>query len=153
MWALRTAASYSGYETRWGRLFLVSYLEHNNCSINTLINIMCNIVLYINILLSLLWGFPGSSAVKNPTAMQETGVSSLDQEDPVEKGMATRSNILAWRIPWTEESGGLQSIGLYRVGNNWSDLACTHHCCDCLSKPQISSRLIALRWMQCTTCV
>jgi len=56
---------------------------------------MCNTVLYINILLSLLWGFPGSSAVKNPTAMQETGVSSLDQEDPVEKGMATRSNILA----------------------------------------------------------
>ena len=96
----------------------VQYSAHINCSINTLINILCNIVLYINILLSLLWGFPGGSAVKNPTAVQETGVSSLDQEDCVEEDMATCSNILAWRIPWTEESAGLQSIGLYRFGNN-----------------------------------
>ena len=43
--------------------------------------------------------------------MQETQIPSLDQEDPLEKGMATHSSILAWRIPWTEEPGGLQSMG------------------------------------------
>ena len=57
---------------------------------------------------------------------QETPVSFLDQKDPLEKGMATHSNNLVWRIPWTEESGSLQSIGLQRVGHNWSNLACTH---------------------------
>ena len=49
--------------------------------------------------------------VKNLPAMRETWVQSLGQEDSLEKGMATHSNILAWRIPWTEESGGLQSTG------------------------------------------
>ena len=53
--------------------------------------------------------------VKNLPAMQETLVQSLGQEDPLEKGMATHSSILAWRIPWTEEPGGLQSMGLQRV--------------------------------------
>ena len=47
--------------------------------------------------------------------MQETRVRSLGWEDPLEKGMATHSSILAWRIPWTEEPGGLQSMGLQRV--------------------------------------
>ena len=51
---------------------------------------------------------------KNPSAAQETWVLSLDQEDPLEKDMATHSRILAWEIPWTEESGGLQSIGLHK---------------------------------------
>ena len=51
-------------------------------------------------------------------------VWSLGQEDPLEKGMATPSSILAWRIPWTEEPGGLQSIGSQRVGQDWRDLAC-----------------------------
>ena len=46
--------------------------------------------------------------VKNPPAMQETQVPSLSQEDPLEKGMATHSSILAWRIPWTEKPGELQ---------------------------------------------
>ena len=50
--------------------------------------------------------------VKNLPAMQETWVRSLDWEDPLEKGMASHSSILAWKIPWTEESGGLQSMGL-----------------------------------------
>jgi len=49
----------------------------------------------------------GDSTVKNLPAMQETWVQSLGQEDPLEKGMATHSSILAWRIPWTEEPGGL----------------------------------------------
>ena len=63
-------------------------------------------------------GFPSGSAVKNLLAMQEpleTRVQSLGQEDPLEKGKATHSSILAWRIQWTEEPGGLQSIGLQRV--------------------------------------
>ena len=53
--------------------------------------------------------------VKNLPAMQEKGVRFLSQDDPLEKGMATHSSILAWRIPWTEEPGGLQSMGLQRV--------------------------------------
>ena len=54
---------------------------------------------------------PGGSSVKNWLAMQKTRVQLLGWEDPLEKGMATHSNILAWRIPWTEEPGGLQSTG------------------------------------------
>ena len=54
--------------------------------------------------------------IKNLLAMQETQVLTLGQEEPLEKGMATHSSILAWRIPWTEELGGLQSMGSQRVG-------------------------------------
>ena len=57
-------------------------------------------------------GFPVAQTVKNLPAMQRTQVQFLGQEDPMEKGMATHSSILAWRIPWTEEPGGLQSLGL-----------------------------------------
>ena len=53
---------------------------------------------------------------------QEMRVPSLGGEDPLEEGMATRSSILAWRIPWTEEPGSLQSMGPQRVGHDWSDL-------------------------------
>ena len=56
--------------------------------------------------------------VKNLPAIQETEVQSLGQEDPLEKEMTTHSSIVAWRIPWTEKSGGLQSMGLQRVGYN-----------------------------------
>ena len=56
--------------------------------------------------------------VKNLPAMWETWVRSLGGEDPLEEGMATDSSSLAWRISWTEESGGLQSIGLQRVGHD-----------------------------------
>ena len=56
--------------------------------------------------------------VKNPPAMWETWIPSLGQEDPLEKGKATHSSILAWRIPWTEELGGLQSMGSQRVGHD-----------------------------------
>ena len=56
-------------------------------------------------------GFPSGSVVKNLPAMQETRVPSLGHEDPLEKEMATHSSILAWEIPWTEELGGLQSMG------------------------------------------
>ena len=56
--------------------------------------------------------------VKNLPTMWETQVQSLGWEDPLEKGTATRSSILTWRIPWTEEPGGLQSVGSQRGGHN-----------------------------------
>ena len=61
---------------------------------------------------------------KNPPAMQETEdtrVPSLGQEDPLEEGTATHSRILVWRIPWTEQPGGLQSLGLQRVDTLFQD--------------------------------
>ena len=77
-------------------------------------------------------GFPGSSVVKkNLPAMQEMPemwIQSLSQEDPLEECMATHSSILAWRILWTEEPGGLQSMWLQRVRHDWSDWTCTHTC-------------------------
>ena len=67
-------------------------------------------------------GFRSGSAVKSPPAMQQTRqgpwVQSLGREDPLEKEMTTHSSILAWRIPWTEEPGGLQSMGWQRVGHD-----------------------------------
>ena len=74
------------------------------------------------ILITYYKGFPGGSdgkkKKKNLLAMLETQVRSLGWEDPLEKGMATHSIILAWGIPWTEEPGGLQSMGLQRVRHN-----------------------------------
>ena len=100
------------------------------------------------------WCFPGGSEVKNLPAVQEPRemhIWSLGQEDPLEEVMATPSSILAWRMPWTEEPGGLQSIASQRVGHDWSDLACIHVYV-CVSKacylvwrtslnPTVSSRL------------
>ena len=62
--------------------------------------------------------FPGGSVVKNLPAMQETQVQSLGWEDPLEEEMATHSSILAWRISWTEESGGLLSDGVAKESYN-----------------------------------
>ena len=59
-----------------------------------------------------------SQMVKNPPARQEARVQSLVGEDPLEKGTATHYRILTWRIPWTEEPGRLQSVGLQRVGHD-----------------------------------
>ena len=73
--------------------------------------------------LKLLLGFPGGSVVKNLPAMQETQemqVWSLGQEDPLVEDMAPHSSILAWRIPWTEEPGGRQSMGSQRVRHDWA---------------------------------
>ena len=56
--------------------------------------------------------------VKNLPAVRETEVQSLGGEDPLEEGMVTHSRVLAWRIPWTEEPGGLQSMGSQRVGHD-----------------------------------
>ena len=65
-----------------------------------------------------IFGFSSDSTVKNPPAVQEiqeTWVRSLSQEDPLEEEMAIHSSILAWRIPWTEEPGGSQSMGSQRI--------------------------------------
>ena len=59
-----------------------------------------------------------ASQVKSLPAMWETQVQSLGQEDPLEKRMAIHSSILSWRIPWTEEPGGIQFMGLQRVGHD-----------------------------------
>ena len=68
------------------------------------------------------WGFPGGSIVKTlpPANVGYIGDACLipDLEDPLEEAMTTHFSILAWKIPWTEESGGLQSIGLQRVGQD-----------------------------------
>ena len=61
-----------------------------------------------------------SQMVKNLRVMWETWVQSLDWEDPMEEGMAVHSSILAWRIPRTEEPGGLQSTGSQRAGHDWA---------------------------------
>ena len=71
------------------------------------------VVFYIHTRASLV-----AQPVKNLPAMQESQSQPLGWEDPLEKGMATHCSILAWRIPWTEEPGGLQSIGSQRVGHN-----------------------------------
>ena len=62
-----------------------------------------------------LWASLGAQSVKNPSVMRETWVRPLGREDPLEEGVATHSSILAWRIPRTEEPGGLQSMGSQRV--------------------------------------
>ena len=70
---------------------------------------------YLLLFIEALWGFPSSSVVKNP-AMQKTQVRSLGQKDSPRGGRGTHSSILARRIPWTEEPGGLRSMGLKELG-------------------------------------
>ena len=65
-----------------------------------------------------LWASLVAQTIKNLLAMQETRVRSLGREEPLEKGMATHSSILAWRIPWTEDPEGLQYMGSQRVRHN-----------------------------------
>ena len=67
-----------------------------------------------------IWVSLVAQRVKRLPAMQETWVRSLGQEDPLEKEMATHSSTLAWKIPWTEKPGRLQSMGLQRVGHDWA---------------------------------
>ena len=71
-------------------------------------------------LVNLLLILPGGSVVKNRPAVQEPRAQSLGREDPLDKGMATQSSILVWRIPWTEESGGPQSMGSQSVRYDWA---------------------------------
>ena len=64
--------------------------------------------------------------VKNLPVVQETQVRSLGREDPLEKEMATHSSIPVWKNPWTEEPGGLQSMGSQRVGHDWRSVLGVH---------------------------
>ena len=82
----------------YGRVYpIVSYSEYKNCDSQNICHIF--------------WASLVAQMVKNLPAVQETRVQSVIQEDPLEKGMAAHSSILAWRMPWTEEPGGLQSTG------------------------------------------
>ena len=83
---------------------------------------------------TLCWASLVAQTVNDVPAMQETWIWSLGLEDPLEEGMATHSSILAWRIPWTEEPDGLQSIGSQRVGRDWV----TKH--STLSSPSLPDR-------------
>ena len=85
-------------------------LWHERCSWSRFILLKDLAVIYVS--------FPGGSVVKNLSAMRETRVQALGQEDSLEKEMTTHSSILAWNIPWIEESGGLQSTGSQRVGHD-----------------------------------
>ena len=67
----------------------------------------------------MVWATLVAQMLKNQPAMWETWVQTLGEEDPLEKGMATHSSILAWSIPWTEELGRLQSMELQRIGHKW----------------------------------
>ena len=92
--------------------------------------------------INLLWSSRASlvaQLVKNLHAVQETQVWSLGGEDPLEKGMATHSNILAWRTPWTEESGGLQTTGSKRVGHDWLSYTFSFHFAMVLSNHEFNS--------------
>ena len=71
-------------------------------------------------------GFPGAKEPWCQCRWHETWARFKGQKDPLVQEMATHSSILAWRIPWTEEPGRLQSMGSQRVEHSWSDLACTH---------------------------
>ena len=103
-----------------------------------------------------LWGFPGGISGKEAGCQcrehKRPWVRSLGQEHPLEEGIATHSSILAWRIPWTEEPVRLQSIGLHRVRNDWSDLACSVSLSKCLllnfclCDPMIMTHLSSHHW-------
>ena len=83
-------------------------------------NTSCHLILNDWIVFLLSRASPVAQMVKNLPAMQETWVQSLGREDSLEKGMATHSSILTWRIPGTEEPGGLQSRESQRVGHDWT---------------------------------
>ena len=90
----------------------ISMKDWNISSVNSFRNVLWHeFVSYISLV---------TQTVKNLPAMQETWVRSLGQEDPLEKGMATHCNILAWRISWTEEPGRLPSMVSQRVGHGWA---------------------------------
>ena len=74
----------------------------------------------------IIWAPWVAQTVKNPPAVQETWVLSLGREDSLKKGMATASSTFAWRIPWTEKPGGLQSMGSQTVGHDWGINTHTH---------------------------
>ena len=108
--------NYLIYKHEWCRCCFKGTFRKLACGINTLFcKMTANYTSYHNKApINYFAGFPGGSVVKNLPAMRETQemwVQSLGREDPLEEGMATHSSLLAWRVPWTEEPGGLQSMG------------------------------------------
>ena len=123
----------------WSFSISISLFSEYSGLISFGIDIICECVcvcvciyIYIHIYIYIyIWASLIAQSVKNLSAMQETQVRSLGGEDPLDKGMATHSSILAWRIPWTEEPGGLRSIGLQKVVHDWATN--THSCvCVCI---------------------
>ena len=90
-----------------------------------------------------------AQTVYNLPAMSETWARSLSWEDLLDKGMATHSSILAWRTPWTEEPGGLQSMGLHRVGHDWSDPAGMHARAGLSNMPRATEAMLISRVLTC----
>ena len=129
-------------ESIWGQNYFRTYTESFCCTPET--NIMLNVSYISQFKKKFIMDFPCAQTVKNLHVIHETQVQSLAQEDPLEKWMATRSSILAWRIPWIEEPGGLQTMGWQRVGHDWATkhthiftitlryntLVCLFHCID-----------------------
>ena len=98
-------------------LWMLCFIEHCNHQIFHVEQSKC----IFQVVKNCTWFSLVAQQKRNPPAMpesQETQVRSLSQEDPLEEGMATHSSILAWRIPWTEEPGRLQSTGSQRVGHD-----------------------------------
>ena len=93
--------------------------------------------------------------VKNPSTVQETWIRFLGQEDPLEKGMATHSSIIAWRIPWTEKPGGLQPMGSQKVGHDWATNIINHHHMTWLNECSMSILQVRTQggWMTCDSCI
>ena len=93
--------------------------------------------------------------VKNPSTVQETWIRFLGQEDPLEKGMATHSSIIAWRIPWTEKPGGLQSMGSQKVGHDWATNIINNHHMTWLNECSMSILQVRTQggWMTCDSCI
>ena len=98
---------------------LIIYLATTEITWN-LNNNLYLIIYKNNIMLLYYWASLVAQLVKNVPAVQETWVRSLVWEDPLEKKMVTHSSILAWKISWTEEPGGLQSTGSQRAGHDWA---------------------------------
>ena len=93
--------------------------------------------------------------VKNPSTVQETWIRFLGQEEPLEKGMATHSSIIAWRIPWTEKPGGLQPMGLQKVGHDWATDIINNHHMTWLNECSMSILQVRTQggWMTCDSCI
>ena len=91
----------------------------------------CQVLLYLILSIILTVGFLVPQTVKNLPAMQEIWVWPLGQENPLEKETATHSSVPAWKIPWTEEPGGLQSMGLQRTEHNWATNTHNPHYREC----------------------
>ena len=137
----------------WNRKFLVFYtisiqVKFKNLCLFKLYSAylgnLCKIYYIINPYYK--WIFPVAQTVMNVPATKETWVQSLGWEDPLEKGMATHSRIRAWRIPWTEEPGGSQSMGSQRVRQHWATntIPLYYILCNILQNHRISKLAIIL---------